>query len=268
MMGETIRESDVLSNDITAILAGWEHDHDEVQVRIVAGDDGHDKIQMRVEMGVLQMEISGRPDGTRPDGYESLLDAHEHRARAEEARGETYTLDSGACAALLREGTLYYQRYHAAFHIQRYDLVVRDTERNLRLFAFVVRHAQRSRDKAQIDQYRPYVLMMRTRARTQMALATNDYRAALSAIDEGIAGIRDFLRDYNESDNEAECRELGTLLRLRREVENQRPVGPTERLEQQLSQAVETEDYEEAARLRDQLRRLRGAASRPKGRTT
>jgi UvrB/uvrC motif len=257
-----------LSNDLTAILSSWEHDPDEIQVRIVAGDDGRDKIQMRVDMGILQMEVSGRPDGTRPDGYESLLDAHEHRARAEAARGESYTLDSGACAALLREGTQYYQRYHAAFHIQCYDLVVLDTERNLRLFAFVVHHAQRQRDKAQIDQYRPYVLMMRTRARTQSALATDDYEAALAAIDEGIAGVRAFLSDYNELDNEAECRELGTLLRLRREVENQRPIGPTERLEQQISQAVEVEDYEEAARLRDQLRRLRGSAHQPKGRTS
>ena len=41
----------------------------------------------------------------------------------------------------MREGVQYYHRYLAAFHLQRYDLVVRDTERNLRLFAFVVRHA-------------------------------------------------------------------------------------------------------------------------------
>jgi hypothetical protein len=215
---------------------------------------------------MLQMELTGRPDGTRPDGYESLLDAHERRAAAEEARGETYTLDSGACAALLREGTQYYQRYHAAFHIQRYDLVMLDTERNLRMFGFVVRHAQRQRDRVQLDQYRPYVLMMRTRAAGHMALATNDYEAALAAIDEGIAAIRGFLREYNQADNEAECRELGALLRFRREVEGERPVGPAERLEQQLTLAVEMEDYEEAARLRDQLRRLRGSPVRPKPR--
>jgi len=255
-----------LSNDITAVLAAWEHDPDEVQVRIVTGDDGRDKLQMRVELGILQMELIGRPDGTRPDGYESLLDAHQHRAAAEEARGETYTLDSGACAALLHEGTQFYQRYHAAFHIQRYDLVVRDTERNLRMFAFVRRHAQRQRDKVQIDQYRPYVLMMRARAAGHMALATNDYEAALAAVDEGITAIRVFLREYNQADSEAECRELGALLRFRREVEGERPVGPVERLEQQLALAVEMEDYEEAVRLRDQLRRLRGGAARPKPR--
>ena len=38
--------------------------------------------------------------------------------------------------------------------------------------------------------------------------------------------------------------------------------GPLERLEQQLELAVALEDYEEAARIRDQIRRLRAADPR------
>ena len=34
------------------------------------------------------------------------------------------------------------------------------------------------------------------------------------------------------------------------------PIGPLERLEQQLELSGELEDYEEAARIRDQIRRL------------
>ena len=69
-----------MSKDITSILAGWDFDPDELQVRIVAGDDGRDKIQMRIDLGLLQMELTGRPDGERPHGFESLLDYHEARA--------------------------------------------------------------------------------------------------------------------------------------------------------------------------------------------
>lgn len=249
-----------LSNDITAMLAGWEHDPDEVQVRIVAGDDGRDKIQMRIELGVLQMEIDGRPDGTQPEGFESLLEAHEHRARDTQSRTAEYRLDSESCQALMREGYQYYHRYLAAYHLQRYDLVVRDTDRNLRLFAFVVAHARRQRDRLLFDQYRPYVLMMRTRALAHEALAVEGFTDALAAIDDGIASVRAFLREYDQAEREAECSELAALLRFRREVEQDRPVGPAERLEQQLALAVELEDYEEAARLRDQLGRLRGPA--------
>jgi hypothetical protein len=252
-----------LSKDITPILAGWEHDPDEMQVRIVTGDDGRDKIQMRLDLGLLQMEMAGRPDGRRPDGHESLLDLYEARSSSS---AEDFALDISACAALMQEGRLYYQRYLAAFHLQRYDLVVRDTERNLRLFAFVVRHASRPRDKIEFDQYRPYVMMMRTRALALDSLAKNDPSQALAQIDEGIEGIRDFLKDYEQSDHEAECMELGFLLRWKRDIESNRPRGPLERLEQQLELAVALEDYEEAARIRDQLVRLRGteiASSEP-----
>jgi hypothetical protein len=243
-----------LSKDITSILAGWEHDPDDLQVRIIAGDDGQEKIQMRIDLGLIQMEMAGRPDGQRPAGVESLLEAYEARA----LEGDEFTLDSSACGALMREGMQYYHRYLAAFHLQRYDMVVRDTERNLRLFAFVVRHAARQRDKVQFDQYRPYVTMMRTRAAALAVLIRNDHAAALALIDHGIEAIREFLADYKQSEREAECLELGFLLRWRREVESNRPTGPVERLEHQLHLAVEIEDYEEAARIRDQLQRLRG----------
>lgn len=255
-----------MSKDISSILDRWDFEPDELQVRIVAGDDGRDKIQMRVDMGLIQMELAGRPDGTRPEDHETLLDAFEDRAREAAAAGEEYSLDSRACGALMREGLQYYHRYLAAFHLQRYDLVARDTERNLRLFAFVVSNAARQRDKGQFDRYRPYVLMMRARALAHQGLALNDFTTALAAIDEGIAGIRQFLVDYNETENEAECAELGFLLRWRREIEGERPVGPVERLEQQLALAVALEEFEEAARLRDQLHRLKGEEVSPKPR--
>ena len=249
-----------MSKDITPILLGWDYETDDLQVRIVAGDDGRDKIQMRIDMGVIQMEMSGRPDGTRPEGCESLLDALElQRAVAIEA-GEDFSLDGKACQMLMREGVQYYQRYLSAFHLQRYDLVIRDTERNLRLFAFVVANATRQRDKLQLDRYRPYVTMMRSRALGQQALATNDYASAIKAIDEGIVGIRAFLRDYEETESAVECMELAFLLRWRKELESERPVGPLERLEKQLARAISKEEYEEAARIRDQIQRLKGPA--------
>jgi hypothetical protein len=247
----------LVTKDIGPILDGWEHDPEEMQVRIIPGRDGREKLQMRIDLGLLQMELSGRPDGLRPDGGESLLDVLEAQARKMAAEGEDFHLDPASCTALMREGVQYYHRYIALFHLERYDLVARDTARNLRLFSFVVRHASRPRDRIQFDQYRPYVAMMHARALGLEALERGEHREALEHIDEGIAGIRSFLRDYEQEDNEKECQELGFLMSWRRQVERDRPVGPVERLEQQLDLAVATEDFEEAARLRDQIRRLR-----------
>jgi len=258
-----VEETRRLSMDITPILAGWEHDPDELQVRIVAGADGRDKIQMRIDLGLIQMELDGRPDGRRPGEHESLLYELEAQARAASASsstsGKAFSLDTDACAALMREGVQFYHRYLAAFHLQRYDLVIRDTERNLRLFAFVVRNATRQRDKLQFDQYRPYVTMMNTRAHSAQSLARGDFSTALASIDKGIERIREFLDEYGQAEHEADCFELGFLLRLRKEVEEERPIGPIERLEQQLELAIALEEFEEAARIRDQLQRLRNA---------
>ncbi|WP_165222882.1 UvrB/UvrC motif-containing protein [Aquisphaera insulae] len=247
-----------MGHDISSVIDGWDFNPDEFQARIIRGDDGLDKIQMRVDLGLLQMNLAGRPDGERPNGFESLLEFFEDRHRQSEASGEPFSLDHQACTTLMREGLQYYHRYLSAFHLRRYDLVTRDTDRNLRLFAFVVRHASRRRDKAEFDQYRPYVTMMRSRSLALAAIGEGDYTLALKEIDDGIGRIRQFLSDYDRADDEADCAELGFLTRWRKEVEMERPTGPVERLEQQLERAVTSEEYEEAARIRDQLRRLRG----------
>ncbi|MBX6312835.1 MAG: UvrB/UvrC motif-containing protein [Isosphaeraceae bacterium] len=245
-----------MSKDIGPILAGWDYNPDELQVRIITGDDGREKLQARIDLGLLQMELSGRPDGQRPEGFESYLDYLEDRAR-KATSDEPLVLDRRDLALLMREGVQYYHRYLALFHLERYDLVARDTARNLRLFAFVREHAPGPRETMQFDQYRPYVTMMHTKALGLQALERGDYPTALERIDEGIAAIRAFLREYDQPDREADCPELGHLLAWRHEVERNRPLGPIERLEQQLELAVTREQYEEAARLRDQIRRLR-----------
>lgn len=242
-----------MSKDLDPILAGWDHDPDELQVRIVKGEEGRDKLQMRIELGVLQMELDGRPDGQRPHAFESLLEYHEARAAAT----SPYRLDPADCAELMREGTQYYHRYLALFHLQRYELVARDTERNLRLFRFVVRHARREKDKREFDRFRPYVTMMNVRARGQQALDRTDPRRAIELIDEAIRNIEAFLVEYRESEQAGQCPELIFLRKWRREIERSRKVGPLERLEEQLALAVSNENYEEAARLRDQIQRLR-----------
>jgi len=245
-----------LSLDISGVLADWDFQPDDLQVRLIVGDDGRDRIQMRVDLGVLQMECDGRPDGRRPFGFESLLEHHEDRRREAVETGDDFTIDPPACAGLMREGLQYYHRYLAAFHLQLYDMVARDTERNLRLFTFVSRYAARNRDKIEFDQYRPYVTMMNVRALALKAQGRGEARSALERIDEGIRRIREFLHEYNQADRESECAELNFLLRWRADVDRELPKEPLVRLEDELKVAVSRESYEDAARLRDEIRGL------------
>ena len=251
-----------MSQDLRPILAGWDFDSEQVQVRIIAGDDGTEKIQMRIDLGLMQMEIDGRPDGERPGGFESMLELHEAAAEAAMASGDEFSLGPDDCAALMREGLQYYHRYLSAFHLERFDLVARDTARNLRLFAFAVKHAVRQRDRIEFDRYRPYVTMMHHRALASDALARGDLRQSIGHVDNGIQAIRRFLADYGQEEHEGECTELQFLLQWRKDLEREKPTGPMDRLNEQLEVAVKLENYEEAARIRDQIHLLRTADPR------
>ena len=218
---------------------------------------------MRIDLGLIQMELDGRPDGQRPDGFPSLLDSYEAKAKDALDKGASFSLSSEDCALLMREGMQYYHRYLSAFHLERYDLVERDTDRNLRLFAFVARHAARQRDKIEFDQYRPYVQMMHTRARASQALQERRAPAPRSSgSTKESRPSADSSPTINKKRAKQECAELQSLIRWRREVEREQPMGPLEKLEQQLELSVELEDYEEAARIRDQIRRLQESDSR------
>jgi hypothetical protein len=282
-----------VSLDLSNILEGWDYDPVGATARIITADDGRELIQLRLDLGVLQMEMQGRPDGRPPAGHDSYLDYHVQRLRAHaEAHPDDapLLLDSDDCADLLREGVQYYHRYLSLWHLKRYELCARDTARNLRLFAFVRENARRDRDKLQFDQWRPYVTMMHTRAVATPLIELDEFDAALTAIDAGIAKIEAFLADYHQTDAAARCGDLRNLKRWRGEVARHGqsadgaedagdtksddadvesdsgdgesapsastdPPSETAMLRSQLAEAVAGERYEEAAILRDEILR-------------
>ena len=71
--------------DLNSLLEGWPHEPGQIRVRKIQGMDGREKIQLRLDLGLIQMETTGRPDGLRPNGCESLLDWHRERAEAADA---------------------------------------------------------------------------------------------------------------------------------------------------------------------------------------
>ncbi|MFZ5832160.1 MAG: UvrB/UvrC motif-containing protein [Planctomycetota bacterium] len=259
-----------MSDDISHILRGWEYDPEEVLVRLVTGEDGRQRIQLRVDLGVLQMEIDDRPDGQRPEGFPSWLDYYEHQQREYEAKNPDsapFLLGAEDCARLWREGVQYYHRYLSFWHLNLFDLCARDTARNLRLFGFVRAHVGDDRIKVQFDQWRPYVTMMHTRAVATPLLEARQHGPALDLIDEGIGAIRDFLDEYHQEDRASECVELVGLEQWREEIlSTQKDLAETHSqsvvqvLRQRMERAIAAEEFEEAARLRDEIRRLTSGA--------
>ena len=71
-----------MRRDIDEALHGWPYEPEpgEVVAREVRARDGRNVLQIRVELGMLQMEVDGRPDGIRPHSFATYLDYLRHRA--------------------------------------------------------------------------------------------------------------------------------------------------------------------------------------------
>ena len=132
-------------------------------------------------------------------------------------------LEPEDCQELLREGVQYYHRYLSFWHLGLYELCARDTERNLRLFAFVREHARDDRIRLEFDQWRPYVTMMHARAVATPLVELEQWEAAVNVLDAGIRGIEQFLDDYNQKEKAPQVGELTFLQRWKQEILEKNP---------------------------------------------
>ena len=249
------------SKDITPVLRGWDYEPGTINVRKVSGIDGSPKLQMRQDLGLLQMEMTGRPDGRRPHGYESLLEYFEtqlaeHRRRHKGSE-EGFHLSRNQCQSLRDEAMMYYWRYLSLFVLEDFTGVVRDTARNLRVLDLCGKFAVDEQDQLVLEQYRPYIIMMNTRAQASIESGEKRFADALRTIDAGLASIKEFFDRFAQDENYAEANEVRVLKRLAREIRKKLPVNPLERLERKLEKAVRDERYEEAARLRDRISEMK-----------
>ena len=248
--------------DIISILSEWEYDPDS-NVRKIVGEDGIPKIQIRVDQGafqgILQLNLDGRPDGKRPHDADFVLDYYlasleSHRAQRDETEG--FELNRESCQELFDEGARVYGRYVFLLQLKEYARVIRDTARNMDLFRFVHRYAAHEDDRMNLQKWWPYILRVNGTARAMVRAADDQYDEALGIVDE----VRDQIDGLAEVDAEEFFSELersrAALDELEREFRDRRPLSEKETLEKELEQAIDGEEFETAARLRDRLKNL------------
>jgi hypothetical protein len=248
-----------VSKDITNILSGWDYDPSRVSARWVKGADGGTKIQLRLDLGLFQMEPEGRPDGSRPRGYPTLLDYYLTLERT--SRGTTFPpLEDEACAELQQEAVQFYYRYLSLYALRHYEGVIRDTRHNMQIVELVERHAPDEDMAWEFLQFYPYIRMMNARATADQFVADgrDEYEMAIFAIEQGLADIQAFWKkhDDEEYDEEITTDEEEALVELINDLRKRKPKSPSERLREDLQRAIAVENYEKAATLRDALRRM------------
>jgi hypothetical protein len=245
--------------DISKILDAWPYDP-EKNVRVVRLAEGRRVLQVRLPLGIEQYELDGRPDGRRPHGRESVLDYQLSRLRKAGSAGRehTFQLSPAECADLFEEGVLYYYRYLHLFQIEDWRRTIRDTERNIRLFDFVKRYAAEEDDRNYLEQWRPYITRMHAVASAMIELKKRRHDEALRIVNDAIARIE----HQPEVDEPAflyeQERSLAALREVAAHIQQTRPVPEVVQLERELHRAVEAEEFERAAKLRDRIRVLKG----------
>jgi hypothetical protein len=250
--------------DIDSMLRRWPYRPGEVQARLVRAGDGRKVIQMRVEMGVVQMETTDRPDGGRPGGAATYFDLLLGLSLSGDSQ---FVLDEEQCCEIDRELAQFYQRRVCWLSLREFSRAVRDADHNLALIDFAGAHAPCDDWIASHSEYRPFILFHRTQAAALSTLQDEGPEAAIDQINKGLSGLDCATADSPEeellyledplAEEEASADELVTrLLELREMLRDHYGVGRT--LSERLQDAVASEHYELAAKLRDEICR-RGA---------
>ena len=246
------------SVDLHRLLQSWPYDPDN-DTRLARGDDRREIMQVRTPMGIEQYELEGRPDGARPHGMESVLEYHQRRLEQARAAGREAEFELGPreCTEIFNEGTLYYFRYVRLFQLKDWVRTIRDTNRNLQAFDLVHRYARREEDQAFLEKWRPYILRVNASAAIMMELEKHAYDRALRLAKEALQRIENLPELDDETFKFERERSLTALRELAEQIKKNRPLSEMEQFERQLRRAIERQEFERAAQLRDRIRALR-----------
>ena len=244
--------------NIDYILEHWPFDPLSVNVRLLEVSQ-RKVLQMRVDMGVLQLEIEGRPDGGRPDGCTTYYHLLQEKARSTEP---DFVLNDDECIEVDREFVQFYHRRVCWLQLKEFNRAVNDADHTLALMDFCKEHSPDEQWTISHEQYRPFVLYHRTRAAAlaELEADTDDCAEnAIKEVDKGLENLRKLFVDY-EAEEQFENDELiQRLIEFKTNLMEKYAIGKS--LEVQLEEAIANEDYEQAAEIRDRLADQQSAQS-------
>ncbi len=207
---------------------------------------------MRVDLGVLQLETTGRPDGIRPEGFETYLDYLISRRLPD---GDDFVMTEAQCSEADREFVQYYHRRVCWLALREFERAVDDADHTLALMDFCRDHSPEEQWTISHEQYRPFVLFHRTQAHALAVLEKGGPLAAIQAINDGLAIMKALFEQYEAEEHFEDDELVKRLIDSREALREQHTAGKT--LEEQLADAIASEEYELAAKLRDELAQKR-----------
>jgi hypothetical protein len=239
--------------DIDAALQGWDFRPGHVQARLVQARDERQVIQMRLDLGILQIETTDRPDGSRPHGCPTYFDYLKQQAAVADSAGQPFLLSEEQTEEADREFIQFYHRRICWLALRNYQRAMADADHTLAFMDFVREHSPSDEYTQAHEQYRGYVIFHRTQAAAGLAVEKDNPEAAIDSLREGLKQLRAFCATYDAEEQMEEDAMVQQLRKMERSLRQLHHIEAT--LQERLEEAVASEQYETAARLRDELRR-------------
>ncbi len=249
------KTASIKGDDTTTVLLEGRQGSSEVGAKIVRTMDGRKVIQMQIDLGLLQMETKGRPDGQTPFGFQTYFAYLKHFAKKREK--SLVSARKHACEAI-REIKQFNQRCLAWLVLNRHADVLRDADHCLDLLCFLrktIVYPKRVRDS--LERECSMILLRRTQAATLLALEKQGPPQAAEEVRKGIASLRDLPRTPEPANGggKSQKRDIEKIIRKLTVLEDwirERYDLPLA-LEERLAIAIREEEYELAASLRDRI---------------
>jgi hypothetical protein len=253
--------------DIDIVTGDWHCPPDEICARIIRGHDGADQVQLKVDLGVLQMFPEGRPDGRRYHGMPSAADYITHELKVHRPVG------AADWQELHRE--LQQLNYRRLAYSVLADRALRDNNRpvaepllrsafrDISQCLWILRTFEKHQSAAPSSSALTAALIY------NRTLVVSRLRVVEGLIDEAIdelgCGRRmlDELLERTGAEPEAREADAGLTYLKQQEAQLRHAHGVRQTLRERIDAAVECEDFESAARLRDELRRRPGGYCAP-----
>ncbi len=218
----------------------------------------NDPKRLRISTANGEFEINA--DG-RPDGEPSMLEKYAKERDRLLRDDEPFALNEEAVQQLSEEALLYRLRREYFFHIEDYPRARRDVSHGISIIEFIHDHADDPEQQQFYWQFRADQEIFLRVNDAHALMKAKDFAGARRELDEALTYVSDFYAEWHSTEAEEALGERQAFLTKKYqeigqawENEPGTLANTAPALEDQLAAAVEAEDYERAAVLRDEIR--------------
>jgi hypothetical protein len=152
----------------------------------------------------------------------------------------------------------FYHRRVCCLALREFRRAVDDANHTLSLMDFVINWSSDDEYTTSHEQYRPFVMFHRTQAAALASLQESSPEAAIEEINQGLEQLRDLYIKLEVEEQFEQDELVNQLVQMKESLREEYKVGKT--LGEQLADAVSAEEYERAAKIRDEIAKRQGGS--------